>query len=71
MKVMKNEITDFPNQCDEGMKKLEQHRKLANELGVSGTPTFYLDGQRFIGADPKMYDIAGSSVEKVENNGKE
>lgn len=73
MKVMKNEITDFPNQCDEGMEKLEQHRKLANELGVSGTPTFYLDGQRFIGADPKMYDIAGYSIEieKVENKSKE
>ncbi len=71
MKVMKNEITEFPNQCDEGKKKLEQHRKLANELGVSGTPTFYLNGQRFIGADPKMYEITGFEDNETDNKNKE
>lgn len=71
MKVMKNEITEFPNQCDEGKKKLELHRKLASELGVSGTPTFYLNGQRFVGADPRMYEAAGVSLKNETNNSKE
>ena len=71
LKVMKNEITEFPNQCDEGKKKLELHRKLASELGVSGTPTFYLNGQRFVGADPRMYEAAGVSLKNETNNSKE
>ncbi len=71
LKVMKNEITEFPNQCDEGKKKLELHRKLASELGVSGTPTFYLNGQRFVGADPKMYEIAGFEDNETDNKNKE
>lgn len=69
MKVIKNEITEFPNQCEEGKQKLEQHRKFSAELGVTGTPTFYLDGQRFVGADPKMYEIAG--FEETDNKNKE
>lgn len=70
MKVIKNEVTEFPNQCEDGIKKLEQHRKFGAELGVTGTPTFYLDGQRFIGADPKMYDMAGN-VTGTEQTDKE
>lgn len=55
-KVMRNEITEFPNQCEEGKAKLAKHRDIGAKLGVNGTPTFYVDGVRYVGANPEIIE---------------
>lgn len=55
-KVMRNEITEFPNQCEEGKAKLAKHREIGAILGVNGTPTFYIDGVRYVGANPEIIE---------------
>ena len=55
-KIMRNEITEFPNQCEEGKAKLAQHREIGAKLGVNGTPTFYVDGVRYVGANPEIIE---------------
>ena len=55
-KVMRNEITEFPNQCEEGKAKLAKHREIGAKLNVTGTPTFYVDGVRYVGANPEIIE---------------
>ncbi len=55
-KVMRNEITEFSNQCEEGKVKLAKHREIGAKLNINGTPTFYVDGVRYVGANPEIIE---------------
>lgn len=61
IKVISNQITSFPNQCEKGKEILIKHREVGASLGVNGTPTFYVDGVRYIGANPEIFNKVSKS----------
>jgi thiol:disulfide interchange protein DsbC len=43
--------------CDSGKAQLAEMQKAINELGITGTPTFIVDGKLIEGADPKLLEL--------------
>lgn len=51
------EIPSTAKAPSEAVKKLAQeHLALARKVGITGTPTFFIDGQQVVGADTKRLD---------------
>jgi thiol:disulfide interchange protein DsbC len=49
---------DFQLQsCDTGKTQLEGMKKAIDELGITGTPMFIVDGKLIEGADPKLKEF--------------
>lgn len=68
-KMMRNELMSYPNQCVRGKEILEKHMALSSSLHVSGTPTFYVNGVRYVGINPEIFQkITKDSNSDTTNN---
>ena len=57
MKIMNNEEPSELLSCDKGKKIVQQLDKIGEDFQITGTPTFIVNGIKYIGADPDMYKI--------------
>jgi thiol:disulfide interchange protein DsbC len=58
----------LPSECS-GREILDEHIRIAQSLGVRGTPVFWINGKRISGADiPRIEKILGKGGERSEGN---
>ena len=64
-KTLNLDTEEFDNCLDGGLKKVivGGHAKLAQQNGASGTPTFFLNGKKIVGAQP--YENFAAEIEAI------
>jgi thiol:disulfide interchange protein DsbC len=62
-------VTPPPSGYSESIKKLAQeHLDLARSVGVTGTPTFFIEGKQIVGADiPQLEKLLDNGTQKDAN----
>lgn len=69
LNIMRGQEPTEWKSCDKGINQTNELLKLGKEWKVQGTPTFFVNGTKFVGADPRVFEMIKKKAEPVQENG--